>query len=72
MLENFEIKKALFKDQIHERYLFSLNFKGDDYEGIYNEGYITWFNPHPRNALKEKHLNKIESKVDVKMQKLLS
>ncbi|MBS4205753.1 DUF5342 family protein [Lederbergia citrea] len=72
MLENFEIKKALFKDQIHERYLFSLNFKGHDYEGIYNEGDITWFNPHPRNDLKEIHLDKIESKVDVKMQKLLS
>lgn len=71
MLKNFKIKKQLFKNQIHERYLFSINCKGNDYQGIYHDGEISWFNPHPFNDLREKQLERVESSVSTKMQKLL-
>ena len=71
MLKNFKIKKQLFKNQIHERYIFSINCKGNDYQGIYHEGEISWFNPHPFNDLKEEHIEKVEFKVNTQMKKLL-
>lgn len=72
MINNLQITKALFQDQIHERFSFSVNYQGNDYQGIYHAGDISWFNPHPLNKLQKNRLEKVESEVDDKMQKLLS
>ncbi len=59
----------MFEGQIHERYQFSLNYKDNQYKGIYHNGNITWFNPHPLNDHGEEPLkNNIEEKVHEKMQ----
>ncbi|KAB2334503.1 hypothetical protein F7731_14945 [Cytobacillus depressus] len=71
MMTNFNIEKTLFKNQFAERYQFILNYKGNDFKGLYHNGEITWFHPQPINYLKEKHLDKIESKVQKKMKKQL-
>ncbi|KAB2329739.1 hypothetical protein F7731_21585 [Cytobacillus depressus] len=71
MLSNFNIEKTLFKNQFSERYQFVLNHKGKNLKGLYHNGEIMWFNPQPINYLKEKHLDKIESKVHKKMKKHL-
>jgi hypothetical protein len=71
-MKNFKIIKELFKNQIHERYLFSLNCRGNNYQGIYHDGNISWFNTHPLTELKEMHLKLLESKVNDRMQKLLA
>ena len=62
----------LFDGQVHERDQFSLDFKGNHYKGIYHDGEITWFNPHPQQNLEDKQLTNIEEKVHEKMQNQLS
>lgn len=70
-MTKFSIEKTLFKNQFHERYQFVLNYKGNDFKGIYHKKEISWFNPQPLNYLKEKHLDKVEAKVHKKMKKHL-
>ena len=72
MLSEFEITKVLFEDQIHERFSFVINYQGNEYQGLYHEGVINWFNPQPLNEIGEKQLEIIESKVTEKIDKLLS
>lgn len=69
ILNTFHIKKALFKNQIHERFSFSVNYQGNDYQGLYHEGVINWFNPQPFNKIAAKQLKQIESNVADKMHK---
>ncbi|GIP56682.1 DUF5342 family protein [Paenibacillus sp. FSL W8-0186] len=57
MLNNIRIK-SMFKNQVHERKQFTLQFKGNSYQGIFHEGKIQWFNPQPQQKVKE-----VESKV---------
>ena len=71
MINQFQITKALFQNQIHERFSFSLNYHGNDFKGIYHEGVINWFNPHPSTKIELQQLGKIESGVTTKMHKLL-
>ncbi|MBU8878694.1 hypothetical protein BGM26_06780 [Bacillus sp. FJAT-29790] len=62
----FELK-PIFKDQIHERYQFSLNIEGYNYQGIFHNEEIQWFHPHPKNKLGEDELDEVESKFYDKM-----
>ncbi|AZU64498.1 DUF5342 family protein [Neobacillus mesonae] len=68
MFNNFDIEKTMFEGQFHERYQFSLNYKGNHYKGIYHDGDIAWFQPHPLNDLEKEFLNNIEEKVQERMQ----
>jgi hypothetical protein len=63
MLNKFQINKTLFQNQIHERFSFSVNYHGNDYQGLYHEGVINWFNPQPFTKLGAKQLKQIESNV---------
>ncbi|MFJ7936577.1 hypothetical protein [Sporosarcina sp. NPDC096371] len=72
MVNTIQIKKALFQNQINERFSFSVNVQGNDFQGLYHEGTINWFNPQPFNKLGAKQLQQIESKVTDKMQQLLA
>jgi hypothetical protein len=72
MLSKFQITKALFQNQIHERFSFLVNYRGNDYQGLYHEGIINWFNPQPLNKLDVKQLQQIESNVTDKMHQFLS
>ncbi|MCS7460857.1 YheE family protein [Paenibacillus doosanensis] len=71
MFEEFEVK-PLFEDQIHERYQFSLNHEGNDYNGVYHQGEISWFHPLPQNTLHDELLEEMEAQVHQKMQDHLS
>jgi hypothetical protein len=62
VFENFEVKR-MFEDQIHERHQFTLNIQGDNYQGVFHDGEITWFHPHPEKKLEDDHLEAVESKV---------
>ncbi|WP_342514392.1 hypothetical protein MKY34_06505 [Sporosarcina sp. FSL K6-1522] len=72
MLSTFQITKALFQNQIHERFSFSVNCGGNDYQGLYYEGRINWFNPQPSTKLDGKQLKQIESSITKKMHQFLS
>ena len=72
MFTKFQIKKALFQDQIHERFSFSVNVQGNDYQGLYHNGSINWFNPQPFNKLEEEQLNQIEADITDKMEEALA
>lgn len=62
MFQNFEIK-SMFDEQVHERRQFKLTVEGTDYQGIFHEGEIHWFNPHPKHTLKGNHVEALESQV---------
>lgn len=53
----------MFEDQVHERHQFKLSVEGTDYQGLFHEGEIQWFNPHPKHTLEENHVGAIESQV---------
>ena len=57
MFNTFNIEKKMFEGQFHERDQFSLNVEGNHYKGIYHNGDISWFHPHPLNDLKERIFN---------------
>jgi hypothetical protein len=62
VFQDFEVKQ-MFEDQIHERQQFTLNIQGENYQGIFHDGEIHWFNPHPKDDLDNDHLRAVESKV---------
>ncbi|MHC0038498.1 DUF5342 family protein [Pseudoneobacillus sp. C159] len=66
MFKDFEVSQ-MFEDQTHERHRFKLNVEGTDYHGIYHDGEIHWFNPHPEKTLQEEHIQALESHVHEKM-----
>ncbi len=72
MLNQFQIKKTLFKNQVNERFSFSLNYQGYNFQGLYHNGVINWFNPHPLNKVETKQLQQVETNVTHKMSMLFS
>lgn len=72
MITNFQITKTLFQNQFHERFSFSLNYQGNNFQGIFHKGVIDWFNPHPLYKLESHQLQQVESTVADKMSILFS
>lgn len=72
MLTEFQIKKALFQNQTHERFSFSVYIQGTEFQGLYYEGDINWFNPQPCHKLEAQQLQQLESNVSDQMQQLLA
>jgi hypothetical protein len=72
LFNTFNIEKKMFKGQFYERDQFSLNYEGNHYKGIYYNGDISWFHPHPLNDVKEKCLTNMEKEVRKRMQDPLS
>ncbi|MCG7336900.1 YheE family protein [Sporosarcina sp. ACRSM] len=72
MLSKFQIKKELFQDQTHEWFSFSVLIQGNEFQGLYHEGDINWFNPQPCHKLEAEQLQQLESNVSNKMQQLLA
>ena len=67
MFNTFTIEKKLFEGQFHERDQFSLNVEGNHYKGIYHNGDITWFHPHPLNDVKKEDLTNMGEEIYKKM-----
>jgi hypothetical protein len=55
MIQNFKVK-PLFENKFHERYLFTLNINGCNYQGIYHDEEIQWVHPQPNIKLEEDDL----------------
>ena len=72
LFNTFHIEKKMFKGQFHERDQFSLNVEGNHYKGIYHNGDISWFHPHPLNNVKEENLTNIEEEIHKRMQDSIS
>lgn len=68
MFHDFHIEKTMFEGQVHERQQFLLNYAENTYKGIYHNGEITWFHPHPLNNLEGEHLSNVEVEVYKRMQ----
>ncbi|CAM3259168.1 DUF5342 domain-containing protein [Filibacter tadaridae] len=62
MIEHFEVEQ-LFADQVHERYQFKLKIKGNDHQGLFEDGRIKWFNPQPETIHEVESIAAIESQV---------
>jgi Family of unknown function (DUF5342) len=60
--QDFKVK-TLFEDQFHERHQFTLNVKGNSYQGIFYDEKIQWFYPQPEAKLEEDDFQELETKV---------
>ncbi len=53
MLQNFEVITPLFEGHIYERVQFKLNIEGNEHRGIFHNGEVQWFQPHPQHDIEE-------------------
>lgn len=67
MFNTFNLEKKMFEGQFHERDQFSLHVEGNHYKGIYHNGDITWFHPHPLNDVKKEYLTNMEEEIHKRM-----
>jgi hypothetical protein len=55
--------KPVFEDRPHERRQVILKVQGDEFKGFVHEGEIQWFHPHPKQKLKDEHVEAIEKEI---------
>jgi hypothetical protein len=67
-LQDFEIIQA-FQDRPHVRRQVILKVLGEEFKGFVHEGEIRWFHPHPKQKLKEEHVEMIETEIHEKVAK---
>ena len=58
--------KQVFEGRPHERRQFILKVQGDEFKGFVHEGEIQWFHPHPKQKLKDEHVEAIETEIHEK------
>ena len=56
----------VFEDRPHERRQVILKVQGDEFKGFVHEGEIQWFHPHPKQKLKDEHVEAIETEIHEK------
>ena len=56
----------VFEDRPHERRQVTLKVQGDEFKGFVHEGEIQWFHPHPKQKLKDEHVEAIETEIHEK------
>lgn len=69
MIENFNVRKELFEDTPNETLHFELTFEGKEYQGLYKEGEVSWFQMHPDQEIDEMKLKELEVEVRKLLQK---
>ena len=57
----------VFEDRPHERRQVTLKVQGQEYKGFVHEGEIHWFHPHPKQKLKDEHVEAIETEIHEKV-----
>ncbi|MGE8081643.1 hypothetical protein [Peribacillus loiseleuriae] len=65
-VKDIEIKQV-FEDRPHERSQFIFKVQGDEFKGFVQEGEIQWFHPHPKQKLKDEHVETIETEIHEKV-----
>ncbi|MDR7079673.1 hypothetical protein J2Y03_004731 [Neobacillus niacini] len=55
--------KQVFEDRPHERRQVILKVQGQEFKGFVHEGEIHWFHPHPKQKLKDEHVEAIETEI---------
>ena len=55
----------VFEDRPHERQI-TLKVQGHEFKGYVHEGEIHWFHPHPKQKLKDEHVEAIETEIQEK------
>ena len=64
-LQDIEMTQA-FQDRLHERRQVILKVMGEEFKGLVHEGEIRWFHPHPKQILKDEHVEAIETEIHEK------
>ena len=55
-----------FQDRLHERPQVTFKVMGEEFKGFVHEGEIRWFLPHPKQRLKDEHVEAIEREIHEK------
>ena len=56
----------VFEDRPHERRQVTLTVQEHEFKGFIHEGEIHWFHPHPKQKLKDEHVEAIETEIHEK------
>ena len=56
----------VFEDRPHERRQVTLTVQEHEFKGFFHEGEIHWFHPHPKQKLKDEHVEAIETEIHEK------
>ena len=56
----------VFEDRPHERRQVTLKVQEHEFKGFVHEGEIHWFHPHPKQKLKDEHVEAIETEIHEK------
>ncbi|WP_087974711.1 DUF5342 family protein [Oceanobacillus rekensis] len=59
--------EPMLTDHSRELHMFKLKIQGEEFKGIFKDGEIEWFHPKPRRKLKDERVEKVEEKVQQKM-----
>ena len=62
---------AWCKRRWHRIQIFKLKIQGEEFKGTFNNGKVEWFNPKPTLKLKDERVEKIEKKVQEKIEEQL-
>ena len=62
-VKNFEVEQMFPGHPKHKRHAFSFTVGGNEFKGHFNEGEITWMNPHPKQMYSEEKVDEIENKI---------
>jgi hypothetical protein len=63
MLQNFEVITPLFEDQVNERFQFSVSVDGNEFQGIFHDDEVQWFQPHPTSIIEEDEVTFVEASI---------
>ncbi|KMY48538.1 hypothetical protein [Peribacillus loiseleuriae] len=66
-IKDIEIEQV-FEGKPHERHQFILKVDGEEFKGFVHEGEIQWFQPHPKQKLKDEHVEAIETEIHEKVE----
>lgn len=64
MLDDVKKEEPLFEGQVNEMPQFTLVFNGEEYQGVFIDGEVSWYHPQPTSVIGEKELDAIESKLE--------
>lgn len=70
-IKDIEIEQV-FEGKPHERQQFILKVDGDEFKGFVHNGEIQWFHPHPKQTLKDEHVEAIETEIQEKVENDIS
>lgn len=63
MIEDFNVRKEIFGDTMHEKLHFELKLDDQEYQGYYKDDEVSWFQMQPDQEKHEMPLEELDAAV---------